>query len=74
MIMLSIGEQVFKSESYIYAFLSSLALASSSTSCGVFILYDLKKKLTMVLFMTESQRMQPVRDLASPGKGELSLY
>ena len=57
-----------------WRFLSSFTFASSSISYGVFILYDLKKKFTMVLLKTESQSMHPVRDFASPGKGELSLY
>ena len=38
------------------------------------IFYDLKKKFTIVAFITESHRIQPVRDLTPPGKGESSLY
>lgn len=34
----------------------------------------LKKKLTIVEFMAESQMIQAVLDLAPPGNGEFSLY
>lgn len=53
---------------------SSRFLASSSISYGVLVLYCLKKKLTMVERIAESHKIQAVRLLAPPGKGELSLY
>jgi len=53
---------------------SSLTLASSSISCGVFVFCYLKKKFTIVDRITESQKMQAVRDFAPLGKGESSLY